>query len=36
VYAGVVLLTLMAVAMFVLVTLAERFAVPWNQGEDRA
>jgi putative hydroxymethylpyrimidine transport system permease protein len=36
VYAGVVILTLMAVALFVLVTLAERVAVPWNQGEDRA
>jgi ABC-type nitrate/sulfonate/bicarbonate transport system permease component len=36
VYAGVVILTLMAVALFVLVTIAERVAVPWNQGEDRA
>jgi ABC-type nitrate/sulfonate/bicarbonate transport system permease component len=36
VYAGVVILTLMAVALFVLVTLAERVAVPWNQGGDRA
>ncbi|HET8672719.1 MAG TPA: ABC transporter permease [Thermoleophilaceae bacterium] len=34
VYAGVVILTLMAVALFVLVTLAERVAVPWNRGED--
>jgi ABC-type nitrate/sulfonate/bicarbonate transport system permease component len=30
-YAGVVILTLMAVCLFVLVTLAERFAVPWNR-----
>ena len=30
-YAGVVLLTLMAVALFALVTIAERFAVPWNR-----
>ena len=36
VYAGVVILTLMAVALFVLVTLVERVAVPWNQREDRA
>jgi ABC-type nitrate/sulfonate/bicarbonate transport system permease component len=36
VYAGVVILTLMAVALFVLVTVVERVAVPWNQGEDRA
>ncbi len=34
VYAGVVILTLMAVALFALVTLLERVAVPWNrQGE---
>jgi ABC-type nitrate/sulfonate/bicarbonate transport system permease component len=32
VYAGVVILTLMAVALFVLVTLAERVAVPWRRG----
>ena len=33
-YAGIVLLTLMAVALFALVTLLERVAVPWNrQGE---
>jgi putative hydroxymethylpyrimidine transport system permease protein len=32
VYAGVVILTLMAVALFVLVTLTERVAVPWNRG----
>jgi putative hydroxymethylpyrimidine transport system permease protein len=31
VYAGVVILTLMALALFVLVTLAERVAVPWNR-----
>lgn len=30
-YAGVVLLTVMAVALFALVTLAERIAVPWNR-----
>jgi putative hydroxymethylpyrimidine transport system permease protein len=36
VYAGVVILTLMAVALFVLVTLAERVAVPWTRGEDTA
>ena len=28
-YAGIVLLTLMAVALFAAVTLAERAAVPW-------
>jgi ABC-type nitrate/sulfonate/bicarbonate transport system permease component len=32
-YAGVVILTAMAVAMFALVTLAERVAVPWNRRE---
>jgi len=32
-YAGVVLLALMAVALFVLVTLVERLAVPWNRAE---
>jgi putative hydroxymethylpyrimidine transport system permease protein len=31
VYAGVVILTLMAVALFALVTLAERLAVPWER-----
>ena len=31
VYAGVVLLTLMAVTVFALATLAERVAVPWNR-----
>jgi putative hydroxymethylpyrimidine transport system permease protein len=31
VYAGVVILTLMAVALFALVTLAERVAVPWER-----
>ena len=31
VYAGVVILTLMALALFVLVTLTERVAVPWNR-----
>jgi ABC-type nitrate/sulfonate/bicarbonate transport system permease component len=36
VYAGVVILTLMAVALFVLVTVVERVAVPWNKGEDHA
>jgi ABC-type nitrate/sulfonate/bicarbonate transport system permease component len=30
-YAGVVLLTVMAVGLFVIVSLAERFAVPWNR-----
>jgi ABC-type nitrate/sulfonate/bicarbonate transport system permease component len=34
VYAGIVILTLLAVAMFLLVTVAERVAVPWNRGED--
>jgi ABC-type nitrate/sulfonate/bicarbonate transport system permease component len=36
VYAGVVVLTLMAVALFALVTLAERLAVPWNRTERNA
>ena len=31
VYAGIVLLTLMAVALFALVALAERLACPWNR-----
>jgi ABC-type nitrate/sulfonate/bicarbonate transport system permease component len=35
VYAGVVILTLMAVALFVLATLAERVALPWNRGAER-
>jgi ABC-type nitrate/sulfonate/bicarbonate transport system permease component len=34
VYAGVVILTLMALALFALVTLAERLAVPWNRKEN--
>jgi ABC-type nitrate/sulfonate/bicarbonate transport system permease component len=33
VYAGIVVLTLMAVALFALVTLVERAAVPWRRGE---
>ena len=33
VYAGIVLLTLMAVALFALVALAERVACPWNRKE---
>lgn len=33
VYAGVVILTLMALALFALVTLVERVAVPWNRRE---
>ena len=33
VYAGIVILTLMAVALFALVTLAERVACPWNRTE---
>jgi ABC-type nitrate/sulfonate/bicarbonate transport system permease component len=36
VYAGVVLLTLMAVALFALVTLIERVACPWNRTERTA
>jgi ABC-type nitrate/sulfonate/bicarbonate transport system permease component len=36
VYAGIVLLTLMAVALFALVALAERIAVPWNRKERTA
>jgi ABC-type nitrate/sulfonate/bicarbonate transport system permease component len=32
-WAGVLVLMLMAVALFALVTLAERFAVPWNRRE---
>jgi ABC-type nitrate/sulfonate/bicarbonate transport system permease component len=34
VYAGIVILTLMAVALFALVTLAERVAVPWTRKEE--
>jgi ABC-type nitrate/sulfonate/bicarbonate transport system permease component len=33
VYAGIVILTLMAVALFALATLAERLACPWNHKE---
>jgi putative hydroxymethylpyrimidine transport system permease protein len=33
VYAGIVVLTLMAVALFALVTLVERVAVPWRRAE---
>jgi ABC-type nitrate/sulfonate/bicarbonate transport system permease component len=36
VWAGVVILMLMAVMLFVLVTLAERVAIPWNRRERRA
>ncbi len=36
VYAGIVLLTLMAVALFALVVLAERVACPWNRKEQQA
>jgi len=36
VYAGIVLLTLMAVALFVLVVLAERVVCPWNRNEQSA
>jgi ABC-type nitrate/sulfonate/bicarbonate transport system permease component len=36
VYAGIVLLTLMAVALFVLVALVERIACPWNRKETTA
>ena len=35
VYAGIVILTLMAVALFALVTLAERLACPWNRSDER-
>ena len=34
-YAGVVLLAALAVGLFVLTALAERFAVPWNRQGDR-
>jgi ABC-type nitrate/sulfonate/bicarbonate transport system permease component len=36
VYAGVVILTLMALALFVLVALSERLAVPWNRRDEEA
>ncbi len=36
VYAGIVILTVMAVALFALATLAERLACPWNRRESRA
>jgi ABC-type nitrate/sulfonate/bicarbonate transport system permease component len=36
VYAGIVLLTLMAVALFALVALSERVACPWNRKEEPA
>jgi ABC-type nitrate/sulfonate/bicarbonate transport system permease component len=36
VYAGIVILTLMAVALFALATVAERVACPWNRREARA
>ncbi|MEA2474719.1 MAG: putative hydroxymethylpyrimidine transport system permease protein [Thermoleophilaceae bacterium] len=36
VYAGVVILTVMALALFVLVSLAERAAVPWSRREVRS
>ena len=35
VYAGIVILTLMAVTLFCLVTLAERIATPWNRTDER-
>jgi putative hydroxymethylpyrimidine transport system permease protein len=36
VWAGVTILMLMSLALFVLVTVAERIAVPWNRTEPRA
>jgi ABC-type nitrate/sulfonate/bicarbonate transport system permease component len=36
VYAGIVILTLMAVGLFALCALAERLAVPWNRKESSA
>ena len=36
VYAGIVILTLMAVALFALASLAERLACPWNRKEQSA
>ena len=35
VYAGIVILTLMAVALFALVAIAERVACPWNQQKEQ-
>jgi len=35
VYAGIVILTLMAVALFALASLAERLACPWNRDDER-
>jgi len=35
VYAGIVILTVMAVALFALATVAERLACPWNRKESR-
>jgi putative hydroxymethylpyrimidine transport system permease protein len=35
VYAGIVILTLMAVALFALASLAERLACPWNRTHER-
>jgi ABC-type nitrate/sulfonate/bicarbonate transport system permease component len=35
VYAGIVILTLMAVTLFALVTLAERLACPWTRSRER-
>jgi ABC-type nitrate/sulfonate/bicarbonate transport system permease component len=35
VYAGIVILTLMAVALFSLASLAERIATPWNRTDER-
>ena len=34
VYAGVLLLTAMAIALFLLVALVERIAIPWNTNEE--
>jgi ABC-type nitrate/sulfonate/bicarbonate transport system permease component len=34
-YAGIVLLTLMAVALFALAGLAERLACPWNRSPEQ-
>jgi ABC-type nitrate/sulfonate/bicarbonate transport system permease component len=36
VYAGIVILTLMAVGLFALTALAERLAVPWNRKDSPA
>jgi putative hydroxymethylpyrimidine transport system permease protein len=36
VYAGIVILTLMAVGLFALVALVERLAIPWNRKESTA